>query len=103
VFHLHHVHIQCTRVSQANAFKYQQDTTDLAVHQLNLPFSQIFPTIDSLLASGLTPRLYDWPVSSEHLGFLWSPYVIGQTIIFLPCDFFLSIYLSSSSYGRPMK
>jgi len=21
---------------------------------------------------------------------LWSPYVIGQTIIFLPCDFFLS-------------
>jgi len=26
--------------------------------------------------------------------FLWSPYVIGQTIIFLPCDF----YLSSSSF-----
>jgi len=26
--------------------------------------------------------------------FLWSPYVIGQTIIFLPCDFYL--------YGRPM-
>jgi len=24
---------------------------------------------------------------------LWSPYIIGQTIIFLPCDFFLSIYL----------
>ena len=23
---------------------------------------------------------------------LWSPYVIGQTIIFLPCDFFLSIF-----------
>ena len=22
-------------------------------------------------------------------GFLWSPYVIGQTIIFLPCSFFL--------------
>ena len=21
--------------------------------------------------------------------FLWSPYVIGQTIIFLPCDFYL--------------
>ena len=27
--------------------------------------------------------------------FLWSPYVIGQTIIFLPCDFYL--------YGRPME
>jgi len=24
------------------------------------------------------------------LRFLWSPYVIGQTIIFLPCGFFLS-------------
>jgi len=24
--------------------------------------------------------------------FLWSPYVIGQTIIFLPCSFFLSIF-----------
>jgi len=32
-------------------------------------FNQIFPTIDSLPASGLTTRLYDWSVSSEHLGF----------------------------------
>jgi len=24
--------------------------------------------------------------------FLWSPYVIGQTIIFLPCDFYLSSF-----------
>jgi len=23
---------------------------------------------------------------------LWSPYVIGQTIIFLPCDFYLSFF-----------
>ena len=30
--------------------------------------------------------------------FLWSPYVIGQTIIFLPCDFYL---LSSSSSFFP--
>jgi len=35
----------------------------------DLPFSQIFPTIDSLPASGLTPRLYDWCISYEHLGF----------------------------------
>ena len=28
-----------------------------------------------------------------HGTLLWSPYVIGQTIIFLPCDFYLSIYL----------
>ena len=24
---------------------------------------------------------------------LWSPYIIGQTIIFLPCDFYLSFLL----------
>jgi len=24
---------------------------------------------------------------------LWSPYVIGQTIIFLPCDFYRSFFL----------
>ena len=23
---------------------------------------------------------------------LWSPYVIGQTVIFLPCDFYLSFF-----------
>ena len=28
--------------------------------------------------------------------YLWSPYVIGQTIIFLPCYFFLSIFFFSS-------
>ena len=39
---------------------------------LALPFSQIFPTIDSLPASGLSPLLYDWTASSEHLGFLFS-------------------------------
>ena len=27
--------------------------------------------------------------------FLWSPYVIGQTIIFLPCDFYLSFFFFS--------
>jgi len=32
-------------------------------------FSQIIPTIDSLPASGLTPRLYYWSISSEHLVF----------------------------------
>ena len=26
---------------------------------------------------------------------LWSPYVIGQTIIFLPCDFYLSSFFLS--------
>ena len=26
---------------------------------------------------------------------LWSPYVVGQTIISLPCDFYLSSFFSS--------
>jgi len=30
------------------------------------------PQTPFLLASGLTPQLYDWIVSSEHLGFLFS-------------------------------
>jgi len=28
----------------------------------------------------------------HHSLFLWSPYVIGQTIIFLPCGFYLSVF-----------
>jgi len=41
------------------------------------------------------------PISAtaEHL--LWSPYGIGQTIIFLPCGyFFLSFFLSSPNLSR---
>jgi len=29
---------------------------------------------------------------SSHDEFLWSPYIKGQTIIFLPCDFYLSFF-----------
>ena len=36
---------------------------------------------------------------ADHI-YLWSPYVIGQTIIFLPCNFFLlSFFLSSPNLG----
>ena len=45
------------------------NSLSLSLPAQDLPFSQIFPTIDSLLASGLTLRLYDWTVSSEHLSF----------------------------------
>ena len=31
-------------------------------------------------------------LSNHHICSLWSPYVIGQTIIFLPCDFYLSSF-----------
>jgi len=36
---------------------------------LELLFTNLSHRIDSLPVSGLTPRLYDWSVSSEHLGF----------------------------------
>ena len=45
------------------------NSLSLSLPAQDLPFSQIFPTIDSLPASGLTPRLYDCTVSSEYLGF----------------------------------
>ena len=45
------------------------NSLSLSLPAQDLPFSQIFPTIDYLPDSGLTPRLYDWSVSSEHLGF----------------------------------
>ena len=41
----------------------------LSLPAQDLPFTQILPTIGSLPSSGLTLRLYDWTVSSEHLGF----------------------------------
>ena len=43
-----------------------------------------------------------WLVTNgrEAYGTLWSPYVIGQTIVFLPCDFFL-LLLSSSFFSSP--
>jgi len=34
-----------------------------------------------------------WELRTAYqLSSLWSPYVIGQTIIFLPCDFYLSFF-----------
>ena len=35
------------------------------------------------------------------IAFLWSPYVIGQTIIFLPCSFFLLLLLLSFFISSP--
>jgi len=41
----------------------------LSLPAQDLPLSQIFPTTDSLPASGLTTQTYDRTVTSEHLGF----------------------------------
>ena len=45
------------------------NSLSLSLPAQDLPFSQIFPTRDSHQASGLTSWLYDWSISSEHLGF----------------------------------
>jgi len=46
------------------------------------------------LVNGCNLRLHAtevfWHSGTLQTGLLWSPYVIGQTIIFLPCSFFLS-------------
>ena len=46
--------------------------------------------------TGLTVRTFTWTVSSEPCHFLWSPYVIGQTIIFCPVIsiFYLFLFLA---------
>ena len=54
-------------LSQLTTFTIH-NSLSLSLPAQDLPFSQIFPTIDSLPASGLTPGLYDWSVSSEHFG-----------------------------------
>ena len=56
--------------------------TTLTIHNslsLSLPaqdlhVSRTFHTINSIPASGLTPSLFDWTVSSDHLGFLFLLY-----------------------------
>jgi len=53
------------------------NSLSLSLPAQDLPFSQVFPTIDSLQASGLTPRLYDWSVSSKHLGFSFLVFFIS--------------------------
>jgi len=40
--------------------------------------------------------LFRWSITCTQLTSLWSPYVIGQTIIFLPCGFYLSFVFFSS-------
>jgi len=40
-------------------------------------------------------RELNFPRIINRCCWLWSPYVIGQTIIFLPCDFYLSFFFFS--------
>jgi len=49
-------------------------------------------TIDSLPASGLTSRLYDWSVTSEHLGFL---FLFSSLVFFVvvPCGRLSYLYV----------
>jgi len=52
----------------------------------------------------LTETLLQHGISDDliHIsGYLWSPYVIGQTIIFSSCSFFPSFYLLLSFFSLP--
>ena len=55
----------------------------------------LFRTSYGVFGSWLYQPICQFP--AKYLGHrsLWSPYVIGQTIIFLPCDFYPSFFLSS--------
>ena len=58
-----------------------------------LLLNKFFSIVDTCFSYEDIARQSCWLVPDGD--FLWSPYVIGQTIIFLPCGFFLS---SSSSF-----
>jgi len=63
-----------------------------------LLFNNFFPMVDTCLSCediarqccAMVPR---WAIFGD---FLWSPYVIGQAIVFLPCRFYLLSSLISS-------
>jgi len=59
------------------------NSPSLSLSAQDLPFPQIFSTIHSLPASGLTPRLYAWSVSSEHLVFIFSFFI--SLFCLVPC------------------
>ena len=53
----------------------------------------------SFLGSGLTRNILECSLALNVTApLLWSPYVIGQTIIFLPCDFYLSFFFLLSFF-----
>jgi len=59
-------------------------------YKLHRPVVLISPS--TLLRTGLYAAPGYCPVHAE-ISLLWPPYVIGQAIIFLPCNFFLSVFL----------
>ena len=101
-----------SRPTQAVLFACQHPSKTGLLHGMKPPFlettrtamsaSRLLSTVVVLLA--MTPRRTDsrgktaLRVSIRCLLFdqhcLWSPYIIGQTIIFLPCDFYLLSFFS---------
>jgi len=51
--------------------------------------------IDSIQANEKCQRVHVCTGSMPGYSLLWPPYVIEQAIIFLPCGFYLSSFLSS--------
>jgi len=53
-------------------------------------YNEIFEDVPSANFFVLVLSVYDF--SFFYLDSLWSPYGIGQTIVFLPCGFFLFFF-----------
>jgi len=79
------VHAPTTSSHSVNSPLSPSVTPSLSPRAQDLRLSQIFPTIDSLPALGLTPWTLYWTVFSEHLGF---------------CYYFLRYSLCSVPWGR---
>jgi len=70
------------------------DTASVTATDTFLNSSRVFIVVDTQNDS--QERSTEGEVTMSTIALLWSPYGIGQTIIFLPCGFFLSSFFLSS-------
>jgi len=78
-------HAVCDLLSSSRV-AWRNVTPTLFTSALSTPVS----TLAGVLCHTLLYRVWTTYIDTETRYWLWSPYVIGQTIIFLPCDFYLS-------------
>jgi len=92
----------CVKVTASQRWDVFWDTVYITVHQQETPCwkSKLSNPLFSVVQRGrMTTRMaMKTAERAQELPNLWSPYVIGQTIIFLPCGFFflLSFFRFSS-------
>jgi len=78
-------HRRIWRFDEQNSFIFAQCVDDL--------YPQIGPKLPCIFVSNRATVQFTTRVCHTCITtFLWSPYVIGQTIIFLPCGFYLPFF-----------